>query len=605
MADTNLNIWLRLKDQVSKGMTDVQSRLTSFAQSFKQHWLAITASVMAAVMALRQAWNMAELGAKAEQIENSFKRMAESVNVDAQRMKQALMDASSATVNFSNVADKASALMAQGLNMDEVAALMQQARVEARLFGKTTEESFQVISSAVTGGLVTTLRRAYGLQLSLEKAVTDYATATGKSTDEVKKSYMAQALANHILAEGKSHLQAVNLEQMTAYERMQKLKAQWLAIQESMGQGIVTVAVAMQGIFQILASGVMELVKFGYSLVQHALTPFHLLAQVADELGERFPKLFGGLADALAPVEEAYADIGLQMQAIDEQAANLAGEGAKNIELAFSTVKDGVVESAEVAKEAAEGTKEALASVYDTEVTKQQETIDQMREMWLAWNDEKKMMELARLQAESEFYTLAVDTQKKANQSLWVVVGQWRDQFSAGVSKMFGDMIKGTLDVKKAFIDLGLQMVQALIDFAVQRGINFVLGQALHAAQVGISAATGSAIAAAYAPAAAMVSLATMGGNAVGAQMAIASTAAMAQAVAVPRLAEGGIVDRPTLALIGERGREGVLPLDRAGSFGNTYNHFEINNPVVRSYDDIDTLVEEISYRLARAAERD
>jgi len=79
------------------------------------------------------------------------------------------MDASNETVNFSNVADKASALMAQGLNMDQVTALMRQARVEARIFGTTTEEAFQNISSAVTGGLVTTLRRSYGLQLSLKR----------------------------------------------------------------------------------------------------------------------------------------------------------------------------------------------------------------------------------------------------------------------------------------------------------------------------------------------------------------------------------------------------------------------------------------------------
>jgi phage-related minor tail protein len=37
---------------------------------------------------------------------------------------------------------------------------------------------------------------------------------------------------------------------------------------------------------------------------------------------------------------------------------------------------------------------------------------------------------------------------------------------------------------------------------------------------------------------------------------------------AVPALAEGGVVARPTLALIGEAGPEAVVPLDRAGEFG-------------------------------------
>lgn len=52
----------------------------------------------------------------------------------------------------------------------------------------------------------------------------------------------------------------------------------------------------------------------------------------------------------------------------------------------------------------------------------------------------------------------------------------------------------------------------------------------------------------------------------------------------VPALADGGIVSKPTLALIGEAGPEAVIPLGRGGGTGDTsithtYN-IEINNPV-------------------------
>ena len=36
----------------------------------------------------------------------------------------------------------------------------------------------------------------------------------------------------------------------------------------------------------------------------------------------------------------------------------------------------------------------------------------------------------------------------------------------------------------------------------------------------------------------------------------------------IPRMADGGIVTRPTLALIGERGPEAVVPLNRGTSMG-------------------------------------
>jgi TP901 family phage tail tape measure protein len=42
--------------------------------------------------------------------------------------------------------------------------------------------------------------------------------------------------------------------------------------------------------------------------------------------------------------------------------------------------------------------------------------------------------------------------------------------------------------------------------------------------------------------------------------------------IQLPRLAEGGIVNRETLAIIGEAGPEAVIPLDRLGSMGATYN---------------------------------
>lgn len=40
----------------------------------------------------------------------------------------------------------------------------------------------------------------------------------------------------------------------------------------------------------------------------------------------------------------------------------------------------------------------------------------------------------------------------------------------------------------------------------------------------------------------------------------------------VPYLAKGGIVTSPTLAMIGEAGPEAVIPLNKAGAMGNTYN---------------------------------
>ncbi len=398
MTNKELSIILRLRDEATKRLEGVRGNLQRFANSWKQNWLAITAAITASILALRKAWDLMEMGAKAQQIEESFKRMAESVGINSREMKKALMEASNETVNFSNVADKASALMAQGLNMDQVTALMRQARVEARIFGTTTEEAFQNISSAVTGGLVTTLRRSYGLQLSLKDATEEYAKATGKTTEEVQKYHMAQALANHILERSKSHLEAVNLELMTSYEKVQMLKSKWNDFLESTGQVLWQVLGFLQGFANQLVTGIFTILEYGAGAVkafiqgiinalngllafgtdffQKLMVPlikfYDLLGKLPGSVGETYRQAAAEVERFSQSLEDNTIQFNVDglTQGLEEakQAFNLAAqESAKEAiaqyDLVFAKVKDTGDKTADilknVAKEVGKGAEEA------------------------------------------------------------------------------------------------------------------------------------------------------------------------------------------------------------------------------------------------------
>jgi len=398
MTNKELSIILRLRDEATKRLEGVRGNLQRFANSWKQNWLAITAAITASILALRKAWDLMEMGAKAQQIEESFKRMAESVGINSREMKKALMEASNETVNFSNVADKASALMAQGLNMDQVTALMRQARVEARIFGTTTEEAFQNISSAVTGGLVTTLRRSYGLQLSLKDAAEEYAKATGKTTEEVQKYYMAQALANHILERSKSHLEAVNLELMTSYEKVQMLKSKWNDFMESAGQMLWQVLGFLQGFANQLVTGVFTILEYGAgavkAFIQGIISALNGLLEFGTDFFQKlmvplikFYELLGKLPGSVGETyRQAAAEVERFSQSLEDntiqfnvdgltqgledarQAFNLAAqesakEAISQYDLVFAKVKDTGDKTAEilknVAKEVGKGAEEA------------------------------------------------------------------------------------------------------------------------------------------------------------------------------------------------------------------------------------------------------
>jgi len=182
-------------------------------------------------------------------------------------------------------------------------------------------------------------------------------------------------------------------------------------------------------------------------------------------------------------------------------------------------------------------------------------------------------------------------------QSAQILVSQI-NMFSSRFGQAFSDMIMKGKNFGEAMKQLFFDMVAQLIASVVQMLIQWAIYQAAQWALVAASVAMAKTIEAAWAGAAAMVSLATMGANSVGAIAGIMAT----KAAAYMPFAEGGIVTRPTLALIGEAGPEAVIPLGKGGA--GTVINIEINNPNVSSMQDIDTLTEEISRRLNAEIER-
>ena len=73
----------------------------------------------------------------------------------------------------------------------------------------------------------------------------------------------------------------------------------------------------------------------------------------------------------------------------------------------------------------------------------------------------------------------------------------------------------------------------------------------------------------------------------------------LSQFTSVPKLAEGGIVSQPTLAIIGEAGSEAVVPLDRMGSMGTTVN-INVAGSVI-SEGELQSVIQDALYNLNRS----
>jgi len=68
---------------------------------------------------------------------------------------------------------------------------------------------------------------------------------------------------------------------------------------------------------------------------------------------------------------------------------------------------------------------------------------------------------------------------------------------------------------------------------------------------------------------------------------------------AMPRLAEGGIVNQPTIAMIGESGSEAVIPLDKIGGMGTTVN-VNVAGSVI-SEGQLQSVIQDALYNLNRS----
>jgi TP901 family phage tail tape measure protein len=336
------------------------------------------------------------------------------------------------------------------------------------------------------------------------------------------------------------------------------------------------------------------------------LNKMQILEKSLKEIDERIRNLraaameFGDATDVLLKINDLERHRSVLVGFIHQEKQMLAETEAQMSDATLQNIE----EERQMRQELHDANVQMINEEFQQMIDKETQKIESLRSMWQAWQDEKTSGQLVALQQEEEKLNFFIDVQKRAHESLWAVAGKARDTFSSGVSNMFGQMLKGTLDAKKAFIDLGLQMVQILIDFAVQKLVNSVLSLKMMATEVAAQVAAGVAVAAAWAPAAANVSLASFGSNAVPASAGIAQTHALTRALSIPGLQGGGDVLQRGSVLVGERGPEilnlprgaRVAPLTNTASGGSRIEvNVEINNPVVTG----DEMAEEFGNMIA------
>lgn len=181
-----------------------------------------------------------------------------------------------------------------------------------------------------------------------------------------------------------------------------------------------------------------------------------------------------------------------------------------------------------------------------------------------------------------------------------------------GLGTAISDIILGTKSASEAFKEFGKQIIRAIVEFVAEYVAQLLVAKAFSLIFSAFIATTAGAIANAWLPAAVLATIATLGAAAIQAPIAIGGalgiTAGAVNAFAgaaggtIPKMQHGGIITEPTLALIGEAGPEAVVPLDRAGGFGETIVNVTVNvdKALLHTAQNIDDFATELARKIGR-----
>jgi len=401
------NKWDSTVRAVGVDQQKMKNSFSSFATSFKANWIAITTAITGSMLLINKSWQLMQMGAKAQQIEDSFAAIARQAGISGAELKKALNDASIGMANFSNIAASASALLGQSLKPDQIVSLMQVARVEAKKTGQDVEAVFNQIASAVTGGFLVTVKRNFGLNVELSNAYRNYAQQLGITTTEVEQYYKAQALANEIVKAAKVDIDSLSGAMLSHAERIQQLKSSWNEFQEKLGYFLLEIATIIGDIAGIIFSSLLAAIETVFSAISKLISFIPGLKKVFQEVADSWNQKAQANSQAMLGY---YSDL---------------TDGLKSL---FS------------------GTQDSGAQMFQSLTNQGQQSARYIKQTWDEW---------------------IKDTQQNFNLMLSVGQGSF-NTLKTGVSDLGMSIIGMGDDIDQVFANLGKSIINMLMEIAAQ-----------------------------------------------------------------------------------------------------------------------------------------
>jgi hypothetical protein len=258
----------------------------SLLDRMKDHWVATTAAVTAAWMTANKAMEWADIGAKAQQAEESFRIVAANTGANADKLLADLKRVSAGTVDESDIMQKAVKGMALGLEDNQIVKIMETARISARIAGKDVNDAYEDITDAIATKMPRALRR-YGLVTTEEMEIVKKAMKDGVENVDL---YTLAMLNAEIQAArmGKAHANAA--------ESVQIFHAQIKETKETIGKFVVDIGVKLVAGLHGVA-GALSYVAAPLAYVLGGKEAYNAMVESGTDLLDKARKMVGAYTD--------------------------------------------------------------------------------------------------------------------------------------------------------------------------------------------------------------------------------------------------------------------------------------------------------------------
>ncbi len=618
MSNNELEILLTLRDKATAQLKKFRASTKSAVEAMKKNWLALTVAIAAVIVVIKKA------------TESMLNMTKELIRVNAK------------------VESFRTRIIAVTDSLEEGNKIFKDM---AELAGKVPKTYEEIMESATN--LTAVVKGGAKEVKQLMPIIVDIASVTGISvidtTSQIIRMYSAGAAAAEMFKE-RGIAEALGFKAgvaITNKETMDILIKQW---EDGTGKyvgGAQKMAKTWDGLTSMMQDSWFNFKKdIGAKVFDNAkVTVTTILevikkskeeggkySKVVEKLGEAFSDMFDSAVDSAGKLFVAF---GQTIDILSEMKVAMLGIkgawlefislifeasiGLQNINNIISFNRGFTFVDVDANRAAIEEIKnDVLAVTEEIRLARDQADVDYstkfkvvMGEIMNTYNELKVLVIKNQKEMDKAGIDGAKVTKKLSDQQLKQVEALTKSTEKAFESAISG-MIQGTTTAKEAFAALGQKMIQILADFIAEQIVTFALSKAIAWIMTKFVTATATVIANAWAPAAALASLATLGGNAAPAALAMGATVALSKGIAnvnvgeasATPMATGGIVTRPTNALIGEAGPEAVIPLNKSGMFGNISIEINVNEPQIRDAEDITLLSESISGNISEEIER-